>query len=50
MERRQLDLHEKEYMNIHFKIAMKEMKQKVRGLEVELSNRDLEYSFVNEEL
>ena len=28
MERRQLDLHEREYMHTHFRLAMKEMKQK----------------------
>ena len=28
MERRQLDLHEKEYIHTHFKLVMKEMKQK----------------------
>ena len=28
MERRQLDLHEREYMHTHFRLAMKEMKEK----------------------
>ena len=28
MERRQLDLHEREYMHTHFRLAMKEMKRK----------------------
>ena len=28
MERRQLDLHEKEYIHTHFRLAMKEMKRK----------------------
>ena len=28
VERRQLDLHEREYMHTHFRLAMKEMKQK----------------------
>ena len=29
MDRRQLDLHEKEYIHTHFRLAMKEMKQKL---------------------
>ena len=53
MERRQLDLHEREYMHTHFRLAMKElmeMKRKVSDLKVEVLNRNLEYSFVSEEL
>ena len=53
MERRQLDLHEREYIHTHFRLAMKElmeMKRKVSDLKVEVLNRNLEYSFVSEEL
>ena len=35
MERRQLDLHEREYMHTHFRLAIKEMKEK----QVELNDR-----------
>ena len=45
MERRQLDLHEREYMHTHFRLAMKEtkeMKKKVSELEREVAERDLE--------
>ena len=45
MERRQLDLHEREYMHIHFRLAMKEMKEmkrKVSDLEYKIETGDVD--------
>ena len=57
MERRQLDLHEREYMYTHFRLAMKEMKQKqlesgdkIQVLEEHISNKNLQISLAKSEI
>ena len=56
MERRQLDLHEREYMHTHFRLAMKEMKRKqiesgdkIKLLEKQVSD-DSQIFIVNNEI
>ena len=57
MERRQLDLHEKEYIHTHFRLAMKEMKQKltesndkIKYLEKLSADKDLEINLFKKEI
>ena len=57
MERRQLDLHEKESIHTHFRLAMKEMKQKltesndkINYFEKLSADKDLEINLVKKEI
>ena len=57
MERRQLDLHEREYMHTHFRLAMKEIKQKqiesdnkIKVLEKLSAEKDLENISIKKEM
>ena len=57
MERRQLDLHEREYMHTHFRLAMKEMKRKqmesndkIKLLEKSSVDKDLEIISAKDEI
>ena len=57
MERRQLDLHEKEYIHTHFRLGMKEMKQKltesndkIKYLEKLSADKNIEINSVKKEI
>ena len=50
MERRQLDLHEREYMHTHFRLAMKEMKRKQTELNDKIKLLEKENTELKNEL